>query len=262
MKKGNTQPAPLTPALWNRLRRRTPETRVAMFHVGRSGSRVLADLLGQHSHVSWDGEVVRKNPSLWHHRGAFDRFVRRRSDAAETGIYGIELKFFHARLLGVSMSELLSRLNALGFDRFVILKRRNLLRKVVSSVVYHTTRKAHIRAGREAELTRVAVDPARVRIDRAELSLLQHLRGYQEGFLQLHEELSGRETLQLTYEDDIANDPTDGYRRTCAFLGLPDEPAEVRYAPTNPFPLSEIITNWPDVAAVLRDSEFEWMLDS
>jgi len=31
--------------------------RVAMFHIGRSGSSVLADMLNQYPNVHWDGEI-------------------------------------------------------------------------------------------------------------------------------------------------------------------------------------------------------------
>jgi len=233
-----------------------------MFHAGRSGSRVLADLLGQHSHVSWDGEVLEHNSWLWNEPREFSRFVARRRDAAGPGIYGLEFKFFHARLLGVSLPELLARLDDLGFDHFVILERRNLLRKVVSSVVLHANRRSHIPAGRKAERTRVAIDPQRVAIDRASLPLVDHLKGYRDGFHWLRERLAERNVLELTYEEDIARDPADAYRKVCSFLDLPDEPTDILYARTNPFPLNEIVTNWSEVEAALRGSEFEWMLEA
>lgn len=262
MKKRDRQAAPLAPAVWNRVLGRTPTSRVAMFHVGRSGSGVLADLVGQHSGVSWDGEVVEHNRSLWSRADRFDRFVARRSAAAGRCIYGLELKFFHARLLDMPLDDLFARLDALGFDRFVILERRNLLRKVVSSAVYHANRKAHIAAGRAPERIRVEIDPAELRIDRIALPLIEHLDGYRDGFRWLRERLAGRDVLELTYEDDVAKDPGAGYRKTCGFLGLSDEEPDIRFARTNPFPMSEIVANWPDVEAALRGSEYEWMLES
>ena len=68
--------------------------------------------------------------------------------------------------------------------------------------------------------------------------------------------------LRLSYEADIATDPTVGYRRICEFLNLtPQDDASVSYAPLNPFPLSSIITNFPEVRQTLRGTRYEWMLE-
>ena len=72
--------------------------------------------------------------------------------------------------------------------------------------------------------------------------------------------LTGREILDLTYEDDIADDPHRAYRRICDFLGVTPEPVEVRYGRTTPFPLSGVIENFDEVKAALASTEFEWML--
>lgn len=38
---------------------------IVMFHIGRSGSTVLGDLLDQHSSVYWDGEIYQSFYRAW-----------------------------------------------------------------------------------------------------------------------------------------------------------------------------------------------------
>jgi hypothetical protein len=72
--------------------------------------------------------------------------------------------------------------------------------------------------------------------------------------------LVGRDVLDLTYEDDVAADPVRAYRRICYFLGVKNEPVEIRYGRTTPQKLTEIIENFDEVKAALAGTEFEWML--
>jgi hypothetical protein len=68
--------------------------------------------------------------------------------------------------------------------------------------------------------------------------------------------------LSLTYEDDLAANPDEAYRRVCDFAGLGHYEATVRLGRTNPFELRDILTNFADVERVLRGTSFEWMLYS
>jgi len=73
--------------------------------------------------------------------------------------------------------------------------------------------------------------------------------------------LMGRDVLDLTYEGDVAEDPRRAYRRICDFLGVNDEPVEIRYGRTTPQKLTEIIENFDEVKAALAGTEFEWMAE-
>ncbi len=233
---------------------------VAMFHVGRSGSRVLASLLGQHPAVRWDGEIYEPNSKLWRPGRDPERLLRRRMRLAGRRYYGFEMKFFHARLMGLALSEFVPHLIGSGFDRFIVLERRNTLRKVVSSIRLHQERRSHRKEG-AARLHRIRVDVEDVRIDRASLPLVDHLEGYRRGFEELDHLIEDREVLRLSYEDDIAEDPRIAYQRCCAFLGIEPTPVEVAYGRTNPFPMKEIVINWDDVVRALSDTPFGWMTE-
>lgn len=231
-----------------------------MFHIGRSGSRVLANLLGQHPRLFWDGEIYEPNHRLWTGEGDAIRLLRRRMSLAGRRIYGFEMKFFHARLVGMDFEDFFARLDDLGFTRFVVLRRRNTLRKVVSSVILHEKRGAHLRAGREAVLHRVRIDVDDVRIDRDGKPLLAYLEDYERSFERLDQLLAGRDALRLSYEDDLSADPREGYRKVCAYLGVEPRAAEIAYGKTNPFRLEEIVVNLDEVSQALRGTRFEWMV--
>lgn len=230
-----------------------------MFHVGRSGSRVLASLLDQHPRIFWDGEIYEPSHRLWRPGRDPLRILDRRRRRAGCRYYGCELKFFHARLVGMPLPALVDALFARGFDHFIVLRRRNTLRKVVSSVRLHSEKRSHRRKG-EAELKRITLDVDDVRIDRDRKPLLAYLEDYERQFEALDRLLEGRDVLRLTYEEDVADDPTRAYRRCCGFLGLSPRPVEVAYGRTNPFPLSDIVVNLDEVEDALRGTPYEWMV--
>ena len=88
------------------------------------------------------------------------------------------------------------------------------------------------------------------------------LKREQESVCALKETLNKRRLLCLTYEDDIATGPEIGYRRICDFTGIGDHPVTVHFEKTNPFSLSEVLINYPQVERALRGTDFEWMLYS
>lgn len=250
-----------------RILRRGParDGHVAMFHHGRCGSSVLGDLLDQHARIRWDGEVFNFKRSFWVERASdADRadplgVLRRRLARARKPIYGFECKLYHARLIGIPLEELVPKLEALGFTRFVVLDRRNTLRKVVSSLVATRRGTARLPAGVEPPRTRVRVPVDAVPIDATCAPLVELLRGYQDGLQRLETILAGRPTLRLRYEDDLAADPVAGYRRVCAFLGVAPETPAVRLGRTTPWPWREVVENPAEVVAALAGTEFAWM---
>lgn len=245
---------------------------VVMFHIGRSGSTVLADLLRQHPGVFWDGEIYeRRFQAIEQGRTRvraeelrFDptQVLRRRVLRAGRAVYGFEVKFFHLDLAGATLPDYLESLDELGFTHFVVLERRNYLRKIVSSVIAHQQGRFHVQNADRTQPTRVVVDVDDVRIDRSARPLLDFLGDYHRRFRELDHLLAGRRRLWLTYEDDVGTDPRVGYRRVCEFLGLAPQPVEVRYGRTNPFALGDLVENLGTLRKTLEGTPFAWMLDA
>ena len=243
---------------------------IAMFHVGRSGSTVFADLLGQHPGIFWDAEIYEGIFQEWEQSGieigtselsVVDpvEYVRQRMRLAGSKFYGFEVKFFHLRILNTELADYVKSLPDLGFTHYIVLERKNYLRKIVSSVIAHQISRWH-QADRESAVSSIVLDVDNVQIDRDAKPLMAYLQDYSEKFRALERLLDGQRVLRLTYEDDVSGDPLVGYQRACNFLGIDPHEVSVRLGKTNPFKLTEIIANLDQVEQTLSGTRYEWML--
>lgn len=235
------------------------ENNVVMLHEGRCGSSVLAGLLGQHSAIQWEGEVF----GVFKPGGALARYfrynypllyLRQRIARSEHSIYGFETKVrLHLwRKLDLSLREYLRGLQNLGFSRYIVLDRKNGLRRIASSLISVKTKKWAVSKREKPRLVQIELELDEI------ISWLEEL---QRISAELEEVLSDRALLWLTYEDHVAPDPRIGYRRVCEFLDLPPEEVAVTLKKVNPFPLSEMIENYEEVRRGLSGTDFEWMLE-
>lgn len=241
--------------------------KVMMFHIGRSGSRVLGDLLQQHSALHWDHEAfvaqlqAARRAGLRNPVGNPVNMLRERIQAAPAkGPFGTEVKFFHLRLFGCALPDFVSQVVALGFTKFILLKRQNYLRKIVSSLIAHQTKQWHRRRNDGSVLSPVWLDVNKVAIDWTERPLIDHLNQFEADFAQAEAVLRPFPTLNLEYEMDILPNPKIGFGKVCRFLGLPVNEGEVRYGRSNPYPLRQLIRNYEEVAKTLKNTPFEWMV--
>ena len=126
----------LTSRIHALLPRRRPPTMVAMLHIGRCGSSVLADMLGQHDRILWDGEVFRdvtpegkrnfgvKSCNLqnyWNEVDSRSRFAGKRT-------YGFEVKPLHLEVIDVPLEQFLQQVHRGDQNQILFLTRKNLLR--------------------------------------------------------------------------------------------------------------------------------------
>lgn len=176
--------------------------------------------------------------------------------------YGVELKPFHFRLIGYSPEDFLRGLESLGFTHYIVLDRRNRLRKLVSSLIAHERRdRYHLPRTASAQLQRVRVNTRMIDIDYESKPLLRFLEDYDTQLDQLSALLAPKSPLRLTYEDDCRDDPGVGYRKVCEYIGMRPRRLAPSTSPTNPFPLREMVENFAELEAVLRGTAYAWMLD-
>jgi len=90
--------------------------------------------------------------------------------------------------------------------------------------------------------------------------LTSRFQEFESTYAILDELLKDQKALWINYEDDILSDPLHGYLRVCRFLKLDADKAKVRLGRMNPFPLSEIISNYQEIESELFGTEYEWML--
>jgi hypothetical protein len=145
------------------------------------------------------------------------------------------------------------------YTHYIILERRNYLRTIVSILSAYKSSVWH-HSG-QAKLQKIEIPVEGFVLEYFTAPLLTHLEIFEDEFKQLYTLLDDVPLLRLTYEDDIADDPYVGYRRTCEFIGVQSRDVSVRLSKVNPFPLRDMIINYDQVADALRDTRFAWMLD-
>jgi LPS sulfotransferase NodH len=240
-----------------------------MFHVGRSGSHVLGDLLNQHDKIDWEGEIFerlfrefekRNNKIIGENDISIDigDFIKTKFSGQTKEVYGIEVKFFHLALLHKTIDQFLDLFKDQEVH-YIILKRKNLLRKIISSLVAHETSVFHIPVENKAKLKKITIDVNSVRIDRDNKTLMKFLTGYSESFEELELALKDKKVLHLVYEEDIEQDPLKAYRKVCEFIGVEPSQPVINFRRSNPFKVSRIIRNFREVRKYLKDSPFESM---
>ena len=245
---------------------------IASFHLGRSGSRLLGDLLKQHPRVVWEGELfspgrLESIAARWP-RLTRDRLtiLKLRMQIAGSRCFGFETQPPQVEYMDMSISEYVQRLEDLGFGHFIILERKNHLRRIVSMMVARKTSQWHRAPGESSPLVRIELDVDRLLLSRGRdterRSLVAHLQREQDSMATLKEILGDRRLLCLTYEDDIVGHPEIAYRQVCEFAGMGYHRATVRFEKTNPFELSDVLTNFSEVERALYGTDFEWMLRS
>lgn len=256
---------------------------IAAFHVGRCGSRVLGDLLKQHSNVVWDGELF--SPGRldgiasrwpWLTRNPFN-ILRLRMTMAGRRCYGFETQPTQVERLKLDLDTYVDRLQQLGFGHFILIERKNHLHRILSILRGHQSDQWHRIGDKSGSVGPPArshgppsADRVHLDVDRLILNwgtdieprpLIEHLERTENTVSQLRDVLSRRRLLCLTYEDDIKTQPEQAYRRICEFVGIEAQPVEVRFQKTNPHPLPDLIDNFSEVESKLRGTRFEWMLD-
>lgn len=245
---------------------------VIMFHIGRCGSTVVANQLRQHPRIDWAWEMYEPIFSKWRRDNAGVEVVgempedaidilRRNSRLAIHHYFGFEMKPYHFRLIGYSPESYLQYFESLGPANYIILDRKNRLRKIISSIIAHQKDKYHIGGKTKSRLKPVTINLDNVEIDFDAKPLLAYLSDYDQQFNALESLLEGKRLLRLSYEQDIQEDPRIAYLRICEFLGLQPGNVSVNYSKTNPFPVRDMIENFEEVNEALYGTPYEWMLN-
>lgn len=228
--------------------------RVCMWHTGRCGSSVVADLISRDGRIYWAGEILDRPSKEWSGLSADEALYRCRKAInwkryeAGRAPFGFEMKLWHYHRLGLTTPEVHRMVARLGFGKHIVLERRNYLRQRVSGRVAEESGRYHRRAGQNAAAEKVKID----------LENLMDVIQLWEGFGGIRAELGDH--LHLTYEDDIEGDPTVAYAKIMRHVGLEPHDVTTDMRKTTARPLADVIENYEDVAAALSGTRHEWML--
>ena len=213
--------------------KRTRRNNVVVIHAGRCGSTVLCDLLGQSRRIHNAGEVF--NPAneqrmkLLRELGDPIRILEHEMRPIDRKYFLFATKPFREETqeaLTGEVPQYLRRLRDVGFRRFIVLERRNDLRRRVSGLVAFKTRVWH---------STVRPDqPQRVCFPEEDIvALPSRIAAVQREHREMRSLLGEKHRLDLFYEDDIESDPVRAYSKVCEFLRVtPFQPKLGWCAPT------------------------------
>lgn len=247
---------------------------VAMFHVGRVGSTVLAGMLQQHRRIFWAGEVFQREHDRYMDAAESGTYVvpqepmkvlRMEMREARNRMFGFEMKFLeehHLKVVGLDLEHYVDALSELGFERYVVLRRKNVLRRLVSGVVLRDTGQFHIRSDKERRKRRFHLDLNRIPLGARYLNLVDAIDMIEGGHERLDRLLADRQVCNITYEEHISDDPFVAYRKVVDFMGLEPGQPDVLLRKTNPDPLEDMIENYDELRAAVEKTPYRWMLDS
>ena len=241
-----------------------------MLHNGRCGSTVVGDLLAQNPNMHWASELYTPLFAKWQkeHPNRFPLLEQKaivekpieilKNSISETTkpYYGVVFKPFHFTIANSSATEFLNQSFLLNFTYFILIRRKNWLRSIVSAKISAKTDVWHFYGKDIANLKKIHLplnkpEPLVERIENLEIQMQE-----------VETLLAGKNVLNLTYEDDIEQDPQKAYRSICEFVDMKPTKASVSLNKTNPFPLKDIIENFAEVKAALQNTPYEWMPNS
>ena len=238
-----------------------------MFHSGRTGSTVLADMLNQTNDIFWDGEFYNKMltnsyPELNFIKNSFTK-LKIRSNRAGLNFYGCEVKLIshpHLDNSQISLPDFFNGLKKTGFNYYIILERKNKLRQLVSNAIAIQKGKWHNRKDESSKKEKVFVDFHALTQNKYE-SFVDFVLHVEETYATLNELLKGEKVLKLTYEDDILNDPFVAYNKVLDFLDVKNRnEISINFKKTNPYLLTDNIINYNELKEMVKNTKYEWML--
>lgn len=230
--------------------KRAPEQAFFILAQGRSGSRLLCDLLDKHPAIHCDMEI------LYHPRRYPMRYVvGKRNRVRGAAVYGFKVKIYQlTRKQGISEPRrFVEGLVGRGW-KVIYLWRRNVLRQSLSVLMalqkglWHATEHDKRKIEEKVRIDpEQLLDKARVRVRR-----LEEERAV----------LDGVPHLTINYEDDLKDSAKRdaALRRIFRFLDVPPVRVETEMRRTSKDDVSAQIINYEEVSAHLRGTEFARMI--
>jgi len=238
---------------------------IIIFHNGRVGSTVLASLLNQHSKIQWDGELfVKRGIYNQHFRDMPIEFLKQKIYQFKTEYYGFELKSMPKQHLGkdeldMTFDDFMTILNDFKFNYYINIKRKNYLKqhisleRVIQKKIRHTDKKI--------SKDKIIIDVNNIRVGLNYDTMLNNFRLLDEHYLAIESKIADKNSLLLTYEEDILPNPLIAYEKICNLLDIKSENPKIELKRTNPYPIEETVENYSEVCEALRGSKYEWMLE-
>lgn len=243
--------------------------RVAMLHTGRCGSTVLGKMLDDHSLIHWSSELFEdmssRHKEYFGQPDAVEKILKSDIRLCKKKFYGFETKYLpqqHLRAdwINMGLAQYLSFLRNQGFSRFIILHRRNHLRRAISAYKGMRRNEWHVKRV-QTSCSKINIDTRSFLTGNETGPLIELFRLIDKTHKELKNLLSSDTVLNLHYEDDIQENPETAYHKVCDFLGVKRQKPIIQFEKTNPFRIVDMLDNYNEITQLLIGTEYEWMLD-
>ncbi|MGH2541828.1 MAG: hypothetical protein ACRDIB_03465, partial [Ardenticatenaceae bacterium] len=222
-----------------------PEVKFVIFAQGRSGSTLLRTLLDSHPMIQCDSEI------LFFKMAFPGAFISSQAALSKRPMYGFKVKIYQLTQDQDirDPKQFMLDLSTQGWQ-IIYLKRRNILRQAISSIVAEQRQAyQHRRSEGRLELGRVMVDGVDL------LGRMEERKGY---LAQEEQVLEGLPYFPLVYERALLT--TDNWQTVLdqifAYLELPSAPVTTPLVKITPHRLADLIENYGEVAQVLHEAGY------
>jgi len=226
-----------------------PTKKFVIFTVGRSGSGLLVNLLQSHAHINCDDELFQ--------RRLFSplNYLRFKERLSRKDVYGFKLNTYHFRIQKIEKPlQFVGEIYDAGY-RIISLKRRNLLRQVISHMFALHRNMFHQRNSQDKR----PHQPFIVSLDKLqeELSLFESYWALRDQILEHFP------AFELYYEDDLSDSTKHQTTmdKVSGFLDVPPSRVQTSLSKTTPKELSSFIANFDQVRAFLRGTKYAEFLE-
>ena len=245
-----------------------------MLHNGRCGSTVVGNLLAQNPNIYWASELYEPMFAKWKEENQQEfaylakepivenpmEILKSSMNEATNPYYGFVIKPSQFFLVNSSATKFLNQSFLLNFIYFILIRRKNSLRQIVSAKV---ARKKNIWHIKKKEFNKTITKLEKIHLPvKQPRPLVGRIKDIEIQMQESENLLLSKNVLNLTYEDDIEQDPQSAYHSICKFVNMEATKASVTLSKTNPFPLKDVIENFAEVKATLHNTPYEWMPDS
>ena len=236
---------------------------VVMLHTGRCGSQVLGNMLNERKDVFWAGEIFEKYMVQKKLVNDFYSEILNERRKKIVSNFGFEIKrldqlHMNQDCLNMKPSDLISELKGFKNIKFILLERKNYLRRAISAQVGRDKKTWHSK-NKSSLLTKTYIDIKKFQTGHKKQPLLELFESMENNY-KLFKDILPSESLFITYEEDILEDPRKAYKKICDYLDLSYENIEPKLRRTNPYEIKQMISNYDEVKDLLNDTKYEWML--
>lgn len=242
------------------------ETNVVMFHAGRCGSTVVGMLLNQHPQINWIGEILAKfrekfGDSSWVWEDP-KTMIKMRTNIHPCRTLGLEIKRSQIINTNINESKVIKLLKRIGYEKFIILKRKNYLRKKISEIVASKMGKMNVDKRVKTPKVRMPVSMGKWDVHTEFVkndTLTDHFERLDKFYKKIEKALKKFELLSLSYEEHVKDDPKKAAEEICKFANLETHEMKIETEKINRKSIKESISNFGEVENFLEGTKYEWM---